>query len=202
MKVFCIGRNYADHAKEMKAEVPQEPVYFMKPDTAVLKEKDFYYPSFTQNLHYEVEIVLKISKVGKNIAVDFAKNYYQEMTLGIDFTARDLQEKCKAKGTPWEIAKSWDNSAPIASQWFAVQADNFHDISFGLKKNGNWVQQGNSREMLFGFDEIVSYLSKFHTLKVGDLIFTGTPAGVGPVEIGDQLDLFFEDQCIHSLSVL
>jgi acylpyruvate hydrolase len=187
MKIFCIGRNYADHAKEMKADVPTEPIFFMKPDTAILKGSDFYFPKFTKDLHYECEVVIRIQKVGKNISKAFAHKYYSEISLGIDFTARDLQAKCKKNGLPWEIAKSWENSAPISPIWINKKDLNLKSLQFDMAKNGEIVQAGNTADMLFDIDTIIAYLSQFNTLKIGDLIFTGTPAGVGPVVIGDEL---------------
>ena len=186
MKIICIGRNYADHAKEMSAPLPDTPIFFMKPETALLRTRDFFYPKFTSDLHYECEIVIKIDKVGKNIQEKFAHTYYSSFTLGIDFTARDLQKKCKKNGLPWEIAKSFDQSAPLSKQWinFKNVAQN---ISFELEHNGDIVQKGLSDQMIFSFDQIIAHVSKFITLKKGDLIFTGTPSGVGPVKIGDQL---------------
>jgi acylpyruvate hydrolase len=189
MKIICIGRNYADHAKEMNAEVPKAPVFFMKPDTAILKNgSDFYYPDFTNDLHYECELVYRINKAGKNIQAKFAHKYYSEMTLGIDFTARDLQQECKKNGLPWEIAKSFESSAPISDMYLTTDGINPKEISFELRKNGELVQQGHSRDMLFTIDEIIAYISRFMTLKTGDLIYTGTPQGVGPVVIGDVLE--------------
>ncbi len=189
MKIICIGRNYADHAKEMNAEVPTVPVFFMKPDTAILKNgQDFYYPDFTTDLHYECELVYRINKTGKNIQAKFAHKYYSEMTLGIDFTARDLQQECKAKGLPWEIAKSFENSAPISDLSQQTESINPKEISFELRKNGEVVQHGHSKDMIFSIDEIIAYISRFMTLKTGDLIYTGTPQGVGPVAIGDVLE--------------
>lgn len=186
MKIICIGRNYAEHAKEMKSEVPTEPVFFMKPDTALLKEGDFYMPDFTKDLHHEIELVLKICKVGKHIEPQFAHKYYNEIGLGIDFTARDLQAQCKQKGLPWEKAKAFDNSAPIG-QFFAKEELDLNNIQFDLAVNGQIKQNGHSKDLLFSFDQVISYVSKFVTLKVGDLIYTGTPEGVGPVHIGDEL---------------
>ena len=186
MKIICIGRNYAEHAKEMKSEVPSEPVFFMKPDTALLKEGDFYMPDFTKDLHHEIELVLKICKVGKHIEPQFAHKYYNEVGLGIDFTARDLQAQCKQKGLPWEKAKAFDNSAPIG-QFFAKEELDLNNIQFDLAVNGQIKQNGHSKDLLFSFDQVISYVSKFVTLKVGDLIYTGTPEGVGPVHIGDEL---------------
>ena len=189
MKIICIGRNYAEHAKEMNADVPTVPVFFMKPDTAILKNgSDFYYPDFTNDLHYECELVYRINKAGKNIQAKFAHKYYSEMTLGIDFTARDLQQECKKNGLPWEIAKSFENSAPISDVYQATDGINPKEISFELRKNGQLVQEGHSHDMIFSIDEIIAYISRFMTLKTGDLIYTGTPQGVGPVAIGDVLE--------------
>lgn len=187
MKIICIGRNYAEHAKELNNDLPEEPLFFLKPDTALLREKDFYYPNFTNDLHFECEIVVKIDKVGKNIEQKFANKYYSEITLGIDFTARDLQQKCKEKGLPWEKAKGFDNSAPISSKWIKLQDIDFNSTEFQFYQNNNLKQHGFTRDMIFTIDEIIAHVSKFITLKTGDLIFTGTPAGVGPVAIGDRL---------------
>jgi 2-keto-4-pentenoate hydratase/2-oxohepta-3-ene-1,7-dioic acid hydratase in catechol pathway len=187
MKIICIGRNYAEHAKEMKSEVPSEPVFFMKPDTALLKEPDFYFPDFTKELHHEIELVIKISKAGKHIEEQFASRYYNEIGLGIDFTARDIQAKCKEKGLPWEKAKAFDNSAPIG-QFVAVSELDPSDISFDLSINGEVRQKGSSKDLIFSFNKIIAHVSQFVSLKVGDLIYTGTPEGVGPVKIGDQLE--------------
>lgn len=201
MKIFCIGRNYADHAKEMNASIPSEPVFFMKPDTALTKEKDFYYPSFTKDLHYECEIVIRIDKVGKNISPEFASKYYSQFSLGIDFTARDLQKNCKDKGLPWEIAKAWENSAPISDLWLNVKDYDLSNLHFDLTQNGNLVQKGNSKDMLFDVNQVIAYLSKFNTLKVGDLIYTGTPEGVGPVKIGDELVGSIENKEMFRLAI-
>lgn len=188
MKIICIGRNYAEHAKEMKSEVPTEPVFFMKPDTALLKTNEpFYFPDFTKDLHHEIEVVLKISKVGKHIAEEFAHKYYEELSLGIDFTARDLQAQCKAKGLPWEKAKSFDSSAPIGKFVKKTELGDLQNLNFELKINNETKQKGNTSDLLFSFDKVIAYVSKFVTLKVGDFIYTGTPEGVGPVKIGDQL---------------
>jgi 2-keto-4-pentenoate hydratase/2-oxohepta-3-ene-1,7-dioic acid hydratase in catechol pathway len=199
MKIICIGRNYAEHAKELKNEIPAEPVFFMKPDTALLKDGEpFYYPDITKDLHHEIEIVIKINKVGKHIEEQFAHKYYDEIGIGIDFTARDLQTECKTKGLPWEKAKAFDNSAPIGKFISKNQLGNLSAIDFELKINGQSRQVGNTKDLLFSFDKIISYVSKFVTLKVGDLIYTGTPSGVGAVNIGDKLqgfikgDLFLE----------
>jgi 2-keto-4-pentenoate hydratase/2-oxohepta-3-ene-1,7-dioic acid hydratase in catechol pathway len=202
MKIICIGRNYSDHAKEMNSPVPEEPVIFMKPDTALLKDNaPFFYPDFTKDLHHEIEVVLKISKVGKHIEEKFAHRYYNEIGLGIDFTARDLQAECKKKGLPWEKAKAFDNSAPIGE---FVAIDSLKDknaIDFHLDLNGTTVQQGNTRDLIFTFDQLVSYISKFITLRMGDLIYTGTPAGVGSVKIGDKLEGFMEGKKMFGFEV-
>lgn len=188
MKIICIGRNYADHAKEMNAPLPEAPVFFMKPDTALLPPGlPFYIPDFTHDLHYECELVIRIKKMGKNIPEKFAADYYDEVGLGIDFTARDLQLVCKEKGLPWEIGKSFDNSAPLGR--FIPKANiNLSRLSFTLKKNGTVVQTGRTSDMIFTPDQLIAYVSRFITLKTGDLLFTGTPAGVGPVAIGDVLE--------------
>ena len=192
MKIICIGRNYIDHAKELNNPVPEQPVVFMKPPSALLvNNKPFYYPAFTQDLHYEVEVVLKIGKNGRHVQPDFAKGYYPEIGLGIDFTARDIQQRCKEKGHPWEIAKGFDGSAVI-SDFLPLDRFNRNAIEFGLHKNGEQVQKGNTKDMIFGFDDLIVYLSQFFKLQMGDLIYTGTPAGVGPVQIGDVLEGFVE----------
>jgi 2-keto-4-pentenoate hydratase/2-oxohepta-3-ene-1,7-dioic acid hydratase in catechol pathway len=202
MKIICIGRNYADHAKEMKAEVPTEPVFFMKPDTAILKDgQDFYFPDFTSDLHYECELVIRIDKVGKNIAEKFASKYYSSVTLGIDFTARDLQAKCKEKGLPWEIAKAFEHSAPISNKFISVDQLNLSDLHFELTQNGVSVQKGHTADMIFSSDQIIAYVSKFMTLKTGDLIYTGTPSGVGPIKIGDRLEGYIGSEKMFSFSV-
>lgn len=193
MKIICIGRNYADHAKEMKSELPTEPIFFMKPDTALLKEgQDLYLPDLNSEVHFECELVVKINKAGKHIDQEFAKNYYSEITLGLDLTARDLQSKCKEKGLPWEIAKAFDNSAPVSTQWINVSNLNMKELSFQFFQNGNLKQTGFIKDMIFSIDELISYVSRFVTLKTGDLLFTGTPAGVGPIQIGDKLEGFLE----------
>ena len=203
MKIICIGRNYAKHAKELGNTVPTEPVFFMKPDSALLPKKTpFFYPNFTKDLHYEVELVIKICKLGKNISEKFAGTYYNEIGLGIDFTARDIQLECKAKGLPWEKAKAFDYSAPLSRELIQKsEFKNLNDITFSLEKNGVLVQKGNSEDMLFDFDHLICYLSQFMTLKIGDLIFTGTPAGVGPVQIGDQLIGYIGDRKMLDLSI-
>lgn len=202
MKIICIGRNYADHAKELNNAVPTEPVFFMKPDTALLKDGEpFYYPEFTKDLHHELEIVLKINKVGKHIDEQFAHKYYNEIGLGIDFTARDVQEQQKAKGLPWEKAKAFDGSAPLGKFISKENIENLSAINFELKVNGNARQIGNTKDLLFSFDKIISYVSQFVTLKVGDLIFTGTPAGVAAVNIGDKLEGFMNGDLLLSFDV-
>jgi 2-keto-4-pentenoate hydratase/2-oxohepta-3-ene-1,7-dioic acid hydratase in catechol pathway len=194
MKIICIGRNYVDHAKELNNPLPLEPVFFMKPDTALLKDNEpFYLPDFSNDIHHEIELVVKISKAGKHIQQEFAKNYYEQVTVGIDFTARDLQQQCKEKGLPWEKAKAFDGSAPVGT-FIAINSNEVNELPFYLEINGEKKQQGNTADMLFSVDSIISYVSKFVTLKTGDLIFTGTPAGVGPVKIGDRLKGFLSNQ--------
>lgn len=187
MKIFCIGRNYVDHAKELNNPVPKKPLLFMKPDTALLiKKRPFFYPEFSENIHYECEVVLKIGRVGKHIEPRFAYKYIDAVGLGIDFTARDIQSECKKKGHPWEIAKAFDQSAVLGD--FVPYSDwKDKNIPFTLEKNGEVVQVGNTEDMIFDFATLISYISKMFTLKLGDLIYTGTPAGVGPVIIGDHL---------------
>jgi acylpyruvate hydrolase len=202
MKIICIGRNYSDHAKEMNSPVPEEPVIFMKPDTALLKDNaPFFYPEFTKDLHHEVEVVLKISKVGKHIEEKFAHRYYSEIGLGIDFTARDIQAECKKKGLPWEKAKAFDHSAPIGEFVAVAALKDKNAIDFHLDLNGKTVQQGNTRDLIFSFDQLVSYISKFVTLRMGDLIYTGTPAGVGAVKIGDKLEGFMEGKKMFQFDI-
>ena len=201
MKIICIGRNYAEHAKEMKSEVPTEPVFFMKPETALLKDKDFYYPEFTKDLHHEVEIVLKISKNGKHIAEEFAFQYYNEIGIGIDFTARDIQMKCKEKGLPWEKAKAFDNAAPIGEFIPKTNFTSLNNISFQLNINGKARQVGNTKDLIFSFDKIISYVSQFITFKTGDLIYTGTPEGVSAVNIGDVLEAFIDNKKLFHLNI-
>lgn len=202
MKIICIGRNYADHAKEMNSPVPSEPMYFMKPDTAILlKKMPFYIPEFTDDLHYECELVIKINRVGKCIQKEFAHKYYNEIGLGIDFTARDLQKKCKEKGHPWEVAKAFDNSAVVSQNFIPKSELNMEKINFHLKQNNKIVQNGDTTDMIFSIDELIAHVSKYMTLKIGDLIFTGTPAGVGPVSRGDILEGFIGDQPMFKLDV-
>lgn len=195
MKIICIGRNYAEHAKEMNAPVPTEPVFFLKPDTALLKDNQpFYYPDFSKEIHHEIELVLKITKNGKNIDEAFAHKYYDEIGIGIDFTARDIQAACKEKGLPWEKAKAFDNAAPLGQFIDKKKIADLRNINFQLLINGKAVQQGNTKDLLFSFDTIIASVSKFITLKTGDLIYTGTPEGVGPVKIGDRLEGYLEKE--------
>lgn len=202
MKIICIGRNYIDHAKELNNPVPKEPVFFIKPDTALLpKRNPFVYPSFTKDLHYEVEIVLRINKIGKHIEEKFAHKYYNEIGIGVDFTARDVQQQCKEKGLPWEKAKAFDFSAPTSD---FVPIKNFKDINqlnFELKINDELKQKGNTKDMLFNFNQIVAYISQFVTLKIGDYIYTGTPAGVGPIDINDKIACFIEGEKMLEFNV-
>ena len=195
MKIFCIGRNYVDHAKELSNPVPAEPLIFMKPPTAlVVNNKPFFYPDFTRDLHYEGEIVLRICKNGRSVQPEFAHRYYDAVAFGIDFTARDLQDKLKQKGHPWEIAKGFDHSAPL-SQWVPLeQLSNPGNISFQLKKNGSVVQDGHTLDLIFSFDTLIVHISRYFTLQRGDMIFTGTPAGVGPVQTGDVLEGWIEEK--------
>lgn len=187
MKIICIGRNYAKHIEELENEKPENPVVFLKPDSAILPKKmPFFIPPFSSNIHYEVEVLVKINKVGKYIAPKFAHKYYDTVGLGIDFTARDLQAKCKEKGLPWEKAKAFDGSAVIG-EFYPKEDFDINNTSFQLHKNGNIVQNGNTQSMLWKVDELISYVSQFFTLKKGDIIFTGTPAGVGKVEENDIL---------------
>lgn len=202
MKIICIGRNYAAHIEELKNETPGNPVVFLKPDTAVLKNGSaFYYPDFSKNIHHEAELVLKISKEGKYIQREFAHRYFEEIGLGIDFTARDLQDQCKAKGLPWEIAKAFNGSAPIGDFLPVSDFEDLKNIDFHLTINGELKQQGNTRLMLFDFGTIIEYVSRFFTLKKGDLIYTGTPAGVGPVQIGDRLEGYIGTQKLLDFEV-
>ncbi len=195
MKIFCIGRNYVEHAHELNNPVPGKPLVFMKPVTALLKdEKPFYYPDFTKDLHYEAEIVLKINGNCKHVEPQFAHKYFDEITIGIDFTARDIQDNCKKNAHPWEIAKAFDYSAPVGKFIPLANLKNQEFIEFHLTKNGEAVQIGTTKDLIFDFSYLISYLSQFFTLSTGDLIYTGTPAGVGPVKIGDVLEGFIEGQ--------
>lgn len=196
MKIFAVGLNYASHNKEMERTfVSKEPVIFMKPDTALLKgDKPFFLPDFSDEVHYETELVVKINRLGKNIGEPFAYRYYDEITVGIDFTARDLQRKQKELGLPWEIAKGFDNSAAIGKFISKNEVSEIQNVDFRLDINNQTVQQGNTKEMIYSVDKIISYISRFFTLKIGDLIFTGTPAGIGPVAIDDHLQGYLEDR--------
>jgi 2-keto-4-pentenoate hydratase/2-oxohepta-3-ene-1,7-dioic acid hydratase in catechol pathway len=202
MKIFCVGRNYTDHAKELNNEIPDEPVIFMKPKSALLQpHTPFYYPEFTNELHYECELVLRIAKNGKYIQEKFANKYYDAVTAGIDFTARDIQNELKEKGLPWEKAKAWDNSAVIGKWIPFTNIKDRNKINFSLFKNKEQVQKGNSEDMIFDFDYIVSYVSNFFSINIGDLIFTGTPAGVGEIVVGDEIEAFMDEQSMLTLEV-
>lgn len=201
MKIICIGRNYAEHAKELGNEIPENPVIFMKPDTAVLKKGcDFYLPEFSNDVHYELEVVVKISKGGKYIQEENASKHYDEIALGIDFTARDLQSQLKGKGLPWELAKGFDGSA-VVSDFYSKENFDLKNLKFQLKKNKEMVQDGNTNLMLFSPDQIIAFVSQYFTLRVGDLIYTGTPKGVGKVEENDELELFLEGEKVLSLRI-
>lgn len=202
MKIICVGRNYSEHAKELGNAVPEDPVLFMKPDTALLRNHaPFYLPEFSNDVHHEVEMVVRICKAGKHIQEKFAHRYYREVGIGIDFTARDVQAKQKAKGLPWEIAKAFDGSAPLSPEFVSVEEANVNNLEISLKKNGTLVQRGNTKEMLFSVDALISYISRFFTLKIGDLIYTGTPEGVGPVQIGDQLEAYLDNRMLLRVEV-
>jgi 2-keto-4-pentenoate hydratase/2-oxohepta-3-ene-1,7-dioic acid hydratase in catechol pathway len=195
MKIICIGRNYADHAKEMDSLIPSVPMFFMKPDVAVLRPgTPFYYPAFSKDIHFECELVVKINRVGKNISERFAHKYYSEIGLGIDFTARDLQKQCKEKGHPWEIAKSFEGSAPLSKEFIDKSTLDLANLQFSLTQNGTQVQLGSTKDMIFNIDQLIAYVSQFMTLKKGDLIYTGTPAGVGPIAIDDELKGFIGEK--------
>ena len=203
MKIFAIGRNYAEHIQELNNERPDEPVIFTKPDTAVLRNNaPFYYPDFSKDIHHEVELVLRICREGKNIEEKFAHKYYDAIGIGIDFTARDLQQKAKEKGLPWDIAKGFNGSAPLSDKFIPTsEFKDLKNISFKLKVDGDFKQQGNTSLMLFSFDYIILYLSRFFTLRTGDLIFTGTPKGVGPVKVGNVLSAYIEDEKLLEFEV-
>jgi len=202
MKIICIGRNYVAHARELNNEVPTSPVFFMKPDSAlVINNRPFFYPEFSKDVHHELEVVIRINRLGRSIEEQFADRYYSEVALGVDFTARDLQAEQKKKGLPWEIAKGFDYSAPI-SEFFPVEKfGDIHNLSFRLDLNGKTVQDGNTSLMIFSFEKIISYVSRFMTLKTGDLIYTGTPAGVGPVAINDRLEAYLEGEKLMDFPV-
>ncbi|MDZ4752595.1 MAG: fumarylacetoacetate hydrolase family protein [Flavobacteriales bacterium] len=203
MKIICIGRNYSEHAKELKNEVPSEPIFFCKPDSAILpKGNPFFIPDWSSDINYEVELIYRIEKLGKNIDKKFASRYYTSVGLGIDFTARDVQSQLKAKGLPWEKAKGFDGSAVISDEFISL--DTFEknpEITFSLRKNGDIVQHGNSSEMIFSIDDIIAFVSKFMTLKIGDLIYTGTPSGVGPVVAGDELEGYIGDKFMFKTKI-
>ncbi len=202
MKIICIGRNYVDHAKELGNEVPDEPVVFMKPKSALLQaHTPFYYPEFTNELHYEAELVLRICKNGKYIQERHASNYYNGITVGIDFTARDLQDEAKKKGLPWEKSKAFDNSAAVG-KFIDITPDlNKKNINFSLLKNKELMQKGNSGDMIFSFDAIISHVSNYFSLNIGDIIFTGTPAGVGECVVGDELEVLLEDKTMLNFEI-
>ena len=204
MKILCIGRNYRDHAAELNNPVPEQPVFFLKPETAQLRPGfPFFHPEFTQEIHHELELVVRICRNGRGFEPQFAHRYYDKMTLGIDFTARDIQAQCKAKGLPWEMAKSFDHSAPCSKEFFDINAFNkdIQELDFELLVNGERRQKGNTRDMIFSVDYLVSYLSKFITLKKGDLIFTGTPSGVSKVNVGDTLEGILEGKKVLEVKV-
>lgn len=202
MKIICIGRNYIDHARELNNPVPQNPLFFLKPETALIRAGlPFFIPDFSSDIHYEVELVLRVCKLGKHIQEKFAHTYYDQIGIGIDFTARDVQQVCKQKGWPWEMAKAFDGSAPVSSFIALNRFFDKYDINFYLKKNDQIVQKGNSGMMIFNFEKIIAYVSRFVTLKIGDLIFTGTPAGVGSVKEGDTLYAGIEDQPLLTINV-
>lgn len=202
MKIICIGRNYADHAKEMNSPIPSVPMFFMKPDVALLRPgSPFYYPNFSKDIHFECELVVKINRVGKNISERFAHKYYSEIGLGIDFTARDLQKQCKEKGHPWEIAKSFEGSAPISKEFIDKSELDLTKVQFSLIQNGTQVQLGSTKDMIFNIDQLIAYVSQFMTLKKGDLIYTGTPAGVGPIAIDDELKGFIGEKEMFAVRI-
>ena len=202
MKLICVGRNYAAHIKELNNEVPKDPVLFLKPDTSILlKKQPFFIPDFSDNVHYEVEVLVKINRVGKYIDEKFAHKYYQELGLGIDFTARDLQSDLKSRGLPWEKAKAFDGSAVVGNWISKSEFNNINDLEFSLEKNGNVVQQSSTALMLWKIDALVAYISKFFTLKIGDIIFTGTPSGVGKVVENDQLVGKIQNKVMFSIKV-
>lgn len=203
MKIICIGRNYSEHAKELNNAVPKKPMFFLKPDSAVLpKRNPLFIPEWTNDLHYEVELVYKITRLGKYISEKHAHKYYDSIGIGIDFTARDIQDEVKAKGHPWEIAKAFDGSAALGSKYIKLSdLENKEDIRFELKKNDEVVQRGSSTDMIFNIDKIIAYVSQYMTLKIGDLIFTGTPSGVGKVNPGDKLEAFLEGKKLLKVDI-
>jgi acylpyruvate hydrolase len=202
MKIICIGRNYRDHVKELQNKIPVEPVFFLKPDTAlVTRNRPFFYPEFSKEIHHEVEIVFRICKVGKYIQEKFAHTYYNEIAIGLDMTARDLQREAIKNGLPWEKTKGFDSSAPISSFVPVSEFPDIKNLNFSLKKNDETVQSGNTANMIFSIEQIIAHVSQFITLKMGDIIFTGTPAGIGPVKIGDKLTAFIEDKKMLSCNI-
>ncbi|MCU4156766.1 fumarylacetoacetate hydrolase family protein [Carboxylicivirga sp. A043] len=202
MKILCIGRNYVKHIEELNNQVPTEPVIFAKPDSALLlKNKPFFIPDFAEEFHHEVELVVKINRIGKNIAPQFAHRYYEEVALGVDFTARDLQSELKSKGLPWEKAKAFDGSAVLSKFVNKEKFGDIQNVNFKMEKNGETVQNGNTGHMIFPIDRIISHVSQYFTLKIGDLIYTGTPAGVGPVAINDRLKGYIEDELMFDFLV-
>ncbi len=201
MKVICIGRNYRGHAKELNNPVPDRPIFFMKPQSALLmNNRPFFYPDFSRNIHYELELVIRICRPGKYIPLEHGGSFFDQVALGLDLTARDLQQQCKEKGLPWEIAKCFDGSAPL-SPFVATEKTDTRNLAFYLLKNGEKVQESTSKEMIFDFNALISYVSQFMTLKIGDLIFTGTPAGVGPVQIGDHLEGYLNEEKLLHLQI-
>jgi len=195
MKIICIGRNYVEHARELNNPLPEKPVFFLKPDTSIiLNNRPFFYPDFSNDIHYETELVIRINRLGKHIQEKFASEYYDSIALGIDFTARDLQRNCKAKGLPWEISKGFDGSAPLSRFFPIADLQNSENIHFYLELNDKTVQKGESAHMIFSVNRVISYVSQFISLKMGDVIFTGTPQGVGPVKIGDRLTGYIENK--------
>ena len=202
MKIICVGRNYSDHAAELNNAVPKEPVLFMKPDSALLQKNiPFFIPPFSQEVHYEVEVVVRINRIGKYIQPKFAHKYYNQLALGIDFTARDLQQELKSKGLPWERAKAFDGSALVSPFVDTAELGDIHALDFHLTQNDTVVQQGNTRDMLWNIDALIGYISQYFTLKIGDLIFTGTPAGVGAVTENDRLEGYLGDQSMFQIKV-
>jgi acylpyruvate hydrolase len=202
MKIICIGRNYVSHARELNNEVPDQPVFFMKPDSAlVISNRPFFYPDFSKDVHHELEVVIRINRLGRSIEERYANRYFNEIALGVDFTARDLQAEQKKKGLPWEIAKGFDYSAPVSKFRPVKKYPDIHKLSFHLDLNGKTVQEGNTSLMIFSFEKIIAYVSRFITLKTGDLIYTGTPAGVGPVAVGDRLEAWLEGEKLMDFPV-
>ena len=202
MKIICIGRNYVEHANELNNPLPSEPMFFLKPETALIRAGlPFFYPDFSKEVHYEVELVVRINRLGKHIQEKFAHKYYNEIGVGIDFTARDLQNKCKQAGHPWEISKAFDGSAPVGQFIKKSEFKDINDLNFSLDINGKTAQKGNSGMMIFSIDKLISYISGFVTLKIGDLLFTGTPAGVGEVKIGDNFEAFIEDKKLLDVKI-